>query len=199
MTDQILFKNSFSPQSPLINITNAISWDTNTVSNGSLALSAVARDAAGNTTIATAIIVTVNNPIDTTPPAVTAVTPTHGAIDVALANNVTTTIDGTTFELRDPGDNLVAATVSYDGASQTATLNPSGPLTSDKTYTATVKDGIIDLFARRNHWAQTQHVARLPCRFFLVAGCAPTPRPRCLTTPVASSIIKTQLVGQSWM
>ncbi|MFA6908664.1 MAG: Ig-like domain-containing protein [Patescibacteria group bacterium] len=47
----------------------SVSWNTTGVSNGSHTLTAVAQDAAGNTTTATAVTVTVNNIIpDTTPP-----------------------------------------------------------------------------------------------------------------------------------
>ena len=47
--------------------TYSIAWDTTTVSNGSHALTAVARDAAGNTSTSLPVSVTVSNP-DTLPP-----------------------------------------------------------------------------------------------------------------------------------
>jgi hypothetical protein len=50
----------------------SVTWDTSSIANGTHALTAIARDAAGNTTTATYITVTVNNtvtsPPDTTPP-----------------------------------------------------------------------------------------------------------------------------------
>lgn len=50
----------------------SVAWDTSSIANGTHALTAIARDAAGNTTMATNITVTVNNavtsPPDTTPP-----------------------------------------------------------------------------------------------------------------------------------
>src|SRR5207244_1247510 len=52
----------------------AVSWTTTGVANGSHSLTAVARDAAGNTTTATVVAVTVNN--DTTPPVIAAVAAT---------------------------------------------------------------------------------------------------------------------------
>src|SRR5690606_32580272 len=49
----------------------AVSWDTIMADNGSYALTATARDAAGNTTTAIPVIVTVANVIpDTTPPTI---------------------------------------------------------------------------------------------------------------------------------
>jgi chitodextrinase len=43
-----------------------VSWDTTSVANGSVQLTSVARDAAGNTTTSTAVTVTVNNVVATT-------------------------------------------------------------------------------------------------------------------------------------
>ncbi len=90
---------------------------------------------------------------DTTPPTVTSVTPANGATGVSASANVTatfseamdaTTITTTTFELRDPAGALVSAAVTYDGATRTATLNPSADLAFSTTYTATVKGGAAD-------------------------------------------------------
>lgn len=48
----------------------SITWDTALTTNGSHTLTAIARDAAGNTTTATSRTVTVSNSVpDTTPPA----------------------------------------------------------------------------------------------------------------------------------
>ena len=52
-----------------------------------------------------------------------------------------TTVNPGTFELRDGGNNLVPATVSYDGPSQSATLVPTSPLTESNTYTARLMGG----------------------------------------------------------
>src|SRR5439155_14852369 len=53
------------------------SWDTTTATNGSHTLTAIARDAAGNTTTSAAVTVTVSN--DTTPPAVSISAPAANA------------------------------------------------------------------------------------------------------------------------
>ena len=87
-------------------------------------------------------------PADTTPPAVTAVTPASGGGNVSLGTSVSATfsepisvasVTGTSFVLRDGGGNAVAATVSASGS--TATLQPSAPLASSTTYTATLLSG----------------------------------------------------------
>ena len=97
-------------------------------------------DAVFNTTV----------PPDTTPPTVQSVSPTNGAVGVSAATNATATfseamdpatISGSTFELRDPSNALVPATVTYDILTRTATLGPTGTLTLGTTYTATVKGG----------------------------------------------------------
>lgn len=96
------------------------------------------------------VLFTSDVPIDTTPPTVLSVTPANGASGANVNNNITArfseamdaaTINGTTFELRDAGNNLVAATVSYTAATRTATLDPNTALAYATTYTATVKGG----------------------------------------------------------
>jgi len=85
---------------------------------------------------------------DTTPPTVTATSPIANATGVNPANPIAVTfsetvdpatVNAATFELRDAGGALVAATVSY--AANTGTLTPSSPLAVTSTYTATVKGG----------------------------------------------------------
>jgi hypothetical protein len=56
----------------------SVSWDTTTVANGSYSLSAVARDAGGNTTTSTVVTVTVSN-ADTTAPTVSITSPNGNA------------------------------------------------------------------------------------------------------------------------
>ena len=52
-----------------------------------------------------------------------------------------TTINTSSFSLRNPANQLVTAGVSYDSVTRTATLTPSSPLGKQTTYTATVKGG----------------------------------------------------------
>jgi methionine-rich copper-binding protein CopC len=81
---------------------------------------------------------------DTTPPTVTVRSPASGATGVAPSANVTATFSEpvqaatVTFTLTGPGGAGVAAAVSYDGPSQTATLNPNADLANSTGYTATV-------------------------------------------------------------
>ena len=87
---------------------------------------------------------------DATPPTVLSVTPTNGATDVSMQTGLTatfskgmnsTTINATTFELRDVSNNLVPAVVSYNAATHSANLQPNSVLSSLNSYVATIKGG----------------------------------------------------------
>jgi hypothetical protein len=87
---------------------------------------------------------------DTTPPTINARSPASGAGSVATDANVTATfsepmdaatINGTNFELRDPSNALVPATVTYNAAQRRAILDPNSALQNSTTYTATVNGG----------------------------------------------------------
>ena len=87
---------------------------------------------------------------DTKPPTVTGRLPAPDAEGVVPAANASVTfsepmteasVDTATFQLRDGSGALVPAAVSYDAASRTATLDPTGVLADSTRYTATVKGG----------------------------------------------------------
>jgi hypothetical protein len=91
---------------------------------------------------------------DTTPPTVTTMSPTDGASDVAVGSAVTATfsepmnadsIDATSFELRDAGNALVPATVTYDALTRTAKLTPADALSLQSSYDATLTAAITDV------------------------------------------------------
>ena len=74
----------------------------------------------------------------------TARTPAGGATGVVRTGNVTATfseavqgVGGTTFTLR-AGTSTVAATVTYDAGTRTATLDPTADLAAGTQYTATL-------------------------------------------------------------
>jgi hypothetical protein len=90
---------------------------------------------------------------DTTPPVVSSTTPVSGATAVPVNASVTATfnealdpatVNTTTFELRTPTNSVVAATVSYNAATRTATLTPSAALPATTTLTATLRGGTAD-------------------------------------------------------
>jgi hypothetical protein len=91
--------------------------------------------------------------VDTTPPTVTQFSPLAGEDNVSADTDVTVTfseamdegtVNASTVELRDPSNAMVPATVSYNAASLTATLNPDASLSAGVTYTARVKGGSAD-------------------------------------------------------
>jgi hypothetical protein len=85
------------------------------------------------------------------PLSVISTSPASGASGVSAAVTVSatfnnslnpTTINASTFTLRDPGNALVAATYGVNG--NTAMLTPTSPLLASTTYTATLTTGVQD-------------------------------------------------------
>jgi Domain of unknown function (DUF4082)/Bacterial Ig-like domain/Bacterial Ig domain len=96
------------------------------------------------------VVFTTATVVDTTAPTVSSTTPSNGATNVNTGTTVKATfseamapaaISTSTLELRNASNVLVPVTVSYDAASNTATLTPSSALAASTTYTATVKGG----------------------------------------------------------
>jgi hypothetical protein len=97
------------------------------------------------------LVIVLGAPSDTTPPQVSSRSPGSGATGVSATTNVTATfnepvqgVSSSTFTLRQ-GSTSVAASVSYDSGTRTATLDPSSSLTAGATYTASLTSGIRDL------------------------------------------------------
>ncbi len=120
-------------------------WDATAAVDGTHVLSAVARDAAGNSTTSATVSVTVNNP-----PTVIGTSPSPGGTNVATNSALTvmfresmdpTTVSAATITLRDPSNNVISATVTYAPASMMATLLPGVRLANNTVYTATVSGG----------------------------------------------------------
>jgi len=85
------------------------------------------------------------------PPTVTAVTPANASTGIAITSAVTatfseamnsSTITSSNFTLVPQGGSAVAATVSYNAGSLTATLTPTAPLVNGTIYTATISTGV---------------------------------------------------------
>src|SRR5690606_35496518 len=78
------------------------------------------------------------------PPGATGVSP-NTSVSITFSEAMDpTTIDTTTFELRDASNALVPAEVTYSASTLTATLKPNAPLSPSTTYTATVRGGSTD-------------------------------------------------------
>jgi hypothetical protein len=125
-------------------------------------------------------------PIDVTPPTVTNRAP-NGATPVSVATSVAATFDeamkvssinSSTFSLRDVGGNAVPATVSYNMTTATATLTPVTALLPATTYTATLSAGLTGVkdlsgnpLAANVSWSfVTSGITTCPCTIWSAAA-----------------------------
>ncbi|MBI2827267.1 MAG: Ig-like domain-containing protein, partial [Planctomycetia bacterium] len=107
------------------------------------------KDLAGNALTADVNSLFTTVPADTTAPIVSAFNPTNGSANLATSTTATVTfseamtvssINASTVLLMD-GATAVAASVSYNASTRTATLVPSSALANSKTYSIVVKSG----------------------------------------------------------
>jgi hypothetical protein len=91
--------------------------------------------------------------VDLTPPSAAAVSPANGATDVALDASVTVqfsepvdaaTVNASTFTLTPDGGSALAASVSYNATTRTATLDPTASLAVLTGHTAALS-GVADV------------------------------------------------------
>src|SRR5262249_48825106 len=87
---------------------------------------------------------------DTTPPTIISLSPADGATNVALASSVKAkfnepidpaSANAATVEIRDSGNAVLAATVTYNAATRTATASTTSGFLPQSTYTVSVKGG----------------------------------------------------------
>jgi O-glycosyl hydrolase len=130
-------------QSEVTSSPYSINWNTFGVANGSHTLSAVARDAAGNSTTSSTITVTVSNAVDTTAPTVTMSAPAPGATisgQVAVSANAADTggsgLAGVQFKL--DGSNLQSEDTS---SPYSITWDTNSVADGSHTLTAVARDG----------------------------------------------------------
>lgn len=128
----------------------SILWDTTTTSNGAHTLTAVARDAAGNSTTSAGISVTVSN-TDATPPTVsisapspgtvsgTAVTITATASDNVAVAGVTFRVDGTNITSE---DTTSPYSISWDSTTVTNGSHTLTALARDTSGNTTLSAGV---------------------------------------------------------
>ena len=74
------------------------------------------------------------------------------------------TVNANTVLLRDPAGATVPASVTYDAASQTATLDPTAPSATSTAYTATVKGGPPASRTRRQRAGRATTAGRFTTR-----------------------------------
>jgi hypothetical protein len=127
--------------------------------------------------------------VDVTPPKVTGRVPAASATGVSTTAQVTAsfsesldpvTVSDLTFELRDAGNNLVSAQITYDAGQKMARLSPLSALASSATYTATLRggatgsritDAVGNALAANVSWSFTTAAANLcPCSIWDAAA-----------------------------
>jgi len=132
--------------------TNDWSVPAITLQSGVNVITVTARDGLNNTSTDT-LTVTYTPGVDTTPPVVSSRNPAPGATQVAQLATVSigfseamdaSTIGASTIELRNNSGTLIPASISYDAATRTATLSPSGSLALNTLHTVTVRGGATD-------------------------------------------------------
>ena len=93
-------------------------------------------------------------PVDASAPRVNSVTPAPGSTGVSITNSIGvvftemmafSSLNTTTFVLRDPAGNIVPVSVFVGGETPTVTLVPQSPLANSTTYTVTVKGTVTDV------------------------------------------------------
>jgi methionine-rich copper-binding protein CopC len=115
---------------------------------------------------------------DTTPPTVTATSPTDGSTNVSNTPSVTATfseaIDPATisFTIADGGGAKVDSTVTYNATTKTATLVPKARLGAGESYTVSVKAADVDgnmMTAAKTLLFTTSTTQTCPCTIFSTA------------------------------
>jgi hypothetical protein len=141
---------TLTPQSPTGPCTSGETYGP--LLDGSYTFKVQAKDQAGNLGTPTTATFTVAK--DTIAPTVTGRTPAINALATSQTGSVTATfsekvagLDGTTFALKNPAGTAVTGVVSYDAATNTATLKPATALAADTKYTASLSTGITDATA----------------------------------------------------
>ncbi|MBS1850170.1 MAG: DUF4082 domain-containing protein [Acidobacteria bacterium] len=129
----------------------------NTTLAAGAAYTAIVRGGGVKDTTGTALAASVswsfNTASSTQAPVVTGFTPANGASGVSNTSAVTvsfskaidpTTLNGSTFQLFDASNNQVAAAISYNTSTLTASLQPTNALAVSSTYSVVVRGGTAD-------------------------------------------------------
>lgn len=113
-------------------------------------LSMGVKDSAGNALAKDSVWRFTTDAGDITAPVITSVNPVNGSSNISTLTNATatfneamnaSTINGGTAEIRDPSNNLIAASVTYDAGTRTVTITPVSILASGTTFTARIVGG----------------------------------------------------------
>ena len=115
----------------------SVSWNTTTVANGNRTLTAVARDAAANTTVSSPVTVNVANPVDTTPPS----TPTGVTATPVSATQINVTWSAATDNVGVTGYRVFRDGVSVTTVTTTSYSDTGRQPSTTYSYTIAALDG----------------------------------------------------------
>lgn len=123
--------------------------------------------------------VTFRQTINNTPPSVSSITPANNTGSTNVGTDVIATLNqninpdtvtSSTVKLRDAANNDVSASVTYDDATKTITINPSAALSANSSYTASLKGGVGGIanldgtaLAADYQWSFTTGTDQCPC------------------------------------
>ena len=160
---------SYNSSSNTATFNPSVSLDLGTTYTASVTTGA--KDLAGNA-LADDVFWNFTTEQESTPPAITSVTPDDGASGVAVSTNITatfseamdgSTITSSTFRVTQNG-NTVNGSVSY--ANNKATFNPNNNLAFDATVTATITTDVTDLAGNKltsnESWTFTTEQESIP-------------------------------------
>ena len=147
--DPNFFSSTGVDRAPLHALANGISGANGIYSYSSVSTFPTATFSSSNYWVD--VVFTTTTP--TQGPTVTSFSPANGVGAVSTTAAVTavfneaidsTSLNGDTFQLIDPSNNVVSAAVTYNNSTFTATLQPSSPLLPSTNYTAVMKGGTTD-------------------------------------------------------
>ncbi len=122
----------------------SISWITTTATNGNHTITAIARDAAGNTTTSAGVTINVNNVVDTELPVASITAPAAGNVSgtVTVSADATDNIGVVGVQFQLDGVNLGAEDLA---APYSVSWNTSGATVGNHNLTAIARDGAGNL------------------------------------------------------
>jgi methionine-rich copper-binding protein CopC len=121
---------------------------------------------------------------DSTPPTVTATSPTDGTTNVSNPPSVTATFSeainpsALTFTLADGGGAKIDSTITYNSTTKTATLVPKAKLGAGESYAVSIKAADVDgnmMTAAKTLTFTTSTTQTCPCSVFSAATIPTTP------------------------
>ena len=163
-----------------------VTWNSTATANGSHALTAVARDAAGNQSVSAAVMANVSNSTTTNPPTGTSVSVV--AIDNSAVEGFT---DPATFRFTRAGDSSAALTVSFNLAGTATKWNDyRRRVEGDMPVLITIPAGAASVDLTVHAWPDTETETTESCTLTVTAGSGYT-----VGSPASATVTMTDFGG----